>query len=262
MLLSSLGLIFAALWSHVFNALNVITIGKRQTVTWSFWFYRVVPVGACHSATLAFGNAQYLYMGVALIQFLKAFTPIVVTIFSFILLGSRPSMAIVMSLIVLCACSATTAAADVKVSGHGLLLAAASASTEAVRLVLTQYVLQDCRFTLWESQYYLAPAAAFCLVSVGWWYEGQRLLESGDLAIVANNPLIFFGAASLGIGVQLLTAAVIQGPGAVTLKVLSQIRNAGLVMIGVVLFGESVSPLQIAGYICSMMDLLLFQYQK
>jgi drug/metabolite transporter (DMT)-like permease len=91
-------------------------------------------------------------MGVALIQFLKAFTPIVVTIFSVLLLGQRPSLAIILCLITLCACSAATAAADLNVSTHGLLLAAASASTEAVRLVLTQYVLQDCRFTLWGDE--------------------------------------------------------------------------------------------------------------
>lgn len=214
------------------EAVGIIKVGKRQTVNLSFWVYRILPVGACHAATLACGNAQYLHMGVALIQILKAFTPIVVTIFSVILLGHRPSLEIIACLVVLCACSATTAAADLRVNSIGLLLSGASACTEAIRLVLTQYVLQDCRFTLWgrqvcfnfffflsfiflafasESQYYLAPAGALCLISVGWWYEGERLVESGDLSLVRNNPLIFFGAASLGIGVQLLTAAVIQG---------------------------------------------------
>jgi hypothetical protein len=32
----------------------VIVIGKRaqQQVTWQFWVTRVLPVGACHAATL------------------------------------------------------------------------------------------------------------------------------------------------------------------------------------------------------------------
>jgi hypothetical protein len=42
-----------------------------------------------------------------------------------------------------------TAAGDVSVTGAGLLLAGGSATTEAIRLVLTQFVLQDCRFSLW-----------------------------------------------------------------------------------------------------------------
>ena len=72
MLLSSLGLCFSALTAHTLAALGWITVGKQGVVTRSFWLNRVLPVGACHAATLAFGNAQYLYMGVALVQFLKA----------------------------------------------------------------------------------------------------------------------------------------------------------------------------------------------
>ena len=79
MLLSSLGLCFSALTAHTLAAVGAITVGKQGVVTRRFWLNRVVPVGACHAATLAFGNAQYLHMGVALVQFLKAFTPIVVT---------------------------------------------------------------------------------------------------------------------------------------------------------------------------------------
>ena len=83
-----------------------------------------------------------------------------------------------------------------------------------------------------------------CLVLTGMCYEGRQLLASGDLAKVAADPLSFFLAASLGLGVQLLTAAVIQGPGAVTLKVLSQARNAGLVLAGVILYDETVTTVQ------------------
>ena len=253
MLLSSLGLCFSALTAHTLAALGAITVGKQDVVTRRFWLNRVVPVGACHAATLAFGNAQYLHMGVALVQFLKAFTPIVVTAVAAVLLNDRPTRRLVVSLVVLCAGTAVTAADDVAVTAFGLFLAAGSASTEAVRLVLTQFVLQDCRFTLWESQYYLAPAAAVSLVLTGWCYEGARLRESGDLAKVAENPLVFFLAASLGLGVQLLTAAVIQGPGAVTLKVLSQARNAGLVLFGVAFYNETVTGLQSFGYVISLL---------
>ena len=115
-----------------------------------------------------------------------------------------------------------------------------------------RYVLQDCRFSLWESQYFLAPAAAVCLVATGLWYEGGVLLATGDLVLLGGAPWAVAGAASLGLGVQLLTAAVVQGPGAVTLKVLSQARNAGLVLVGVVFYGESVSPTQGAGYATSL----------
>lgn len=51
--------------------MRAIELRKESVVNPSFWMQRVLPVGACHAATLAFGNAQYLYMGIAMIQFLK-----------------------------------------------------------------------------------------------------------------------------------------------------------------------------------------------
>ena len=151
-------------------------MGKQGVVTRSFWLNRVLPVGACHAATLAFGNAQYLYMGVALVQFLKAFTPIVVTAVAALLLNDRPSKRVVMALVVLCAGTAVTAADDVAVTALGLFLAAGSASTEAVRLVLTQFVLQDCRFTLWESQVSLfqCPCPCQCRQSYDYFMEREK----------------------------------------------------------------------------------------
>ena len=42
------------------------------------WFKRVLPVGLAHAATLAFGNAVYLYLNVGFIQMLKSFTPVII----------------------------------------------------------------------------------------------------------------------------------------------------------------------------------------
>lgn len=44
----------------------------------------------------------------------------------------------------------------------------------------------------------------------------------------------------------------LQGPGAVTLKVLSQVRNAGLVLAGIVLYSEKVNTVQAGGYLVSL----------
>jgi len=61
-----------------------------------------------------------------------------------------------------------------------------------------------------ESQFYLAPAGAVCLLATGSYYEGTALWASGDVRLLQGAPLVVAGAASLGLGVQLLTAAVIQ----------------------------------------------------
>eukprot|EP00614_Pseudopedinella_elastica_P029654 CAMPEP_0172618500 /NCGR_PEP_ID=MMETSP1068-20121228/81779_1 /TAXON_ID=35684 /ORGANISM="Pseudopedinella elastica, Strain CCMP716" /LENGTH=144 /DNA_ID=CAMNT_0013424767 /DNA_START=52 /DNA_END=482 /DNA_ORIENTATION=- len=105
MLLSSLGLVFSAVTAHSLAAVGVVHIAKekRDAVTWRFWLTRVCPIGILHAATLALGNAQYLHSGVALIQFLKAFTPLVVAALSALVFKRLPTGRQAASLTVLCA---------------------------------------------------------------------------------------------------------------------------------------------------------------
>ena len=76
------------------------------------------------------------------------------------------------------------------------------------------------------------------------------------------HPHLFFLAATLGLGVQLLTSAVIQAVGSVTLKVLSQVRNAGLVVAGVVFYDETVTTTQMGGYLVSLAAFGAYNYFK
>lgn len=85
----------------------------KHRIDQRFWLEKCLPVGICHAATLAFGNAVYLFMGMALIrekprslflplrsctaisdtdvprpaEFLKAFTPIVTSVFTYCMIG-------------------------------------------------------------------------------------------------------------------------------------------------------------------------------
>ena len=158
--------------------------------------------------------------------------------------------------------TALTAAGDAHASALGLALAATSSATEALRLVLTQYVLQDMSFTIWEAQYYLSPAGGACLFVVGALVEGPKCVAAGDHAKLARFPLLFLGAATLGLGVQLLTPAVIKATSSTTLKVISQARNAGVVVFGVVVYGELIGRVQLLGYVISLVAFSFYSYLK
>ena len=195
-------------------------------------------------------------------QFLKSFTPVVVAVVSHTVLGRRERTSVWLSLLGLCFGTALTAAGDAHASALGLALAATSSATEALRLVLTQYVLQDMSFTIWEAQYYLSPAGGACLFVVGALVEGPKCVAAGDHAKLARFPLLFFGAATLGLGVQLLTPAVIKATSSTTLKVISQARNAGVVVFGVVVYGELIGRVQLLGYVISLVAFSFYSYLK
>uniref|UniRef100_A0A7S2WUA7 Sugar phosphate transporter domain-containing protein n=1 Tax=Mucochytrium quahogii TaxID=96639 RepID=A0A7S2WUA7_9STRA len=259
-LLSSLGLIFTGTLAHVMRFMGMLELPHGHLVTKKFWIRNIFPVGACHAATLSFGNAQYMFMGVALIQFLKAFTPMVVNVFVYVLLGKTKSQKVWLALLIACFGTSMTAVGNMSLNMFGLLLAAGSSSTEAIRLVLTQYALQDCKFTLMEGQYFLAPVGAFCLLALSFLFEGNRLLETGDLGKMVANPTSFFFAGSLGFGVQMLTAGVIQLTNSITLKILSQLRNSLVVLSGVLIYGEVITFGQFCGYLVSICGIVWYSW--
>ena len=77
--LSGLGQGFSAL--AAFTTCRVLKwVPAEKRVDAKFFAARMLPVGFFNATTLMFGNAVYLYLTVAFIQMLKAFTPVITMI--------------------------------------------------------------------------------------------------------------------------------------------------------------------------------------
>ena len=76
--------------------------------------------------------------------------------------------------------------------------------------MLVQYVLQNLRFGLVESLYYLAPCAALALFSASMLLELPAMRSNNALDQVAAHPMLFFFAGTLGVGVHFLSFLVVQ----------------------------------------------------
>lgn len=69
MFLSGLGLAASSLVSHLLvRVFKVVELQHANKVTTVFYLRNLLPVGASHALTLAFGNAVYLYLTVSFIQ--------------------------------------------------------------------------------------------------------------------------------------------------------------------------------------------------
>lgn len=74
--LSGLGQAFSGVAALICcRVLRVVVADKP--VNWRFFCMRMLPVGFFNAMTLMFGNAVYLFLSVAFIQMLKAFTPVI-----------------------------------------------------------------------------------------------------------------------------------------------------------------------------------------
>ena len=81
--LSGLGQAFSAVAALLCCRVFRLVVADKP-VSWRFFCTRMLPVGLFNAMTLMFGNAVYLFLSVAFIQMLKAFTPVMTMLGLFI----------------------------------------------------------------------------------------------------------------------------------------------------------------------------------
>jgi drug/metabolite transporter (DMT)-like permease len=248
---SNFGVIGSVIFSYGLVRFGIITPKKQEGVEGKNWYKRVLPVGIAHAATLMSGNWVYLYLDVGFIQMIKSFTPVVILLFQASMgVGKPATWSVIFSISIICIGTAITCTFAANYTVTGLILMVVSQSTEALRLVLTQYLLQDLKFDVFESMYRLAPASAASLFVASIIFELPKILThtSDPLVFILPRIPVFLLCSVLGLGVNLLSFIVIQMTSSLTMKVLSTARNISIVFIGIALYGENVTTNQGIGY--------------
>jgi len=280
-LLSSFGVLSSSIFTHVivdvFGVAQVSKASREIVIGPDARYWRTVfPVGALYAASLAMGNICYLYLGVGLIQMLKSSTPALIMAFSYFGGVDTPTSAVVAAValitlgtLVTCAGSAamqkpsdspSPSSVNPTFSWFGISLFFMSSSFESIRLVATQHLLTNAKFSVVEGQYFLSPPGAVCLLLLASFFEVPNALRAGALDVVAAEPLLFFLSAVLGVVVNYLGYFVIQAVGSLTLKTLGTLRNIGLVVYSVIALGEVVVQEEVVGYGVTLVGFAAYTY--
>ena len=185
-----------------------------------------------------------------------------------------PTARTVQSILAIALGTAFTTMAAPNLSVSGLAMIFLSSFSEAGRLVLTQKLLVNSKFSVLEGQYFLAPVASACLLSLAAVLELPNVFAAPAVAemegqvnslITSNTALLFLQVSTLGVLVNYLSYVVIQEVGSLSFKLLGTVRNVGLIAWGVCFMGEELTINQYAGYSISLGGLVaytIFQYNK
>lgn len=263
--LSGLGVITSGLVAHVLVRLNLVTLQRHEQVSGILWYKRVLPVGLGHAGTLAFGNLVYLYLGVGFIQMLKSFTPVMILAVGYLGKIEHPNETTIFSVLIISLGTAATCTFNEGglMNMYGLFLMFMAELTEAVRLLMTQFLLQNLKFGVVETQYVIAPASAFWLFLASGVFELQDMLAADAFGIMLAHPMPFIMASMLGLGINFLSFLVIQVTSSLTMKVLGTARNVCTILLGIVFFGEHVPGLnQGLGYTVSLLGFAAYNAAK
>lgn len=262
MFLSGLGVLFSGIVAQIVVRLGFVNLQRKEAVEGALWYKRVLPVGLAHAGTLAFGNTVYLLLNVGFIQMLKSFTPVIIMITAYIARIENPSYPVIYSILVISVGTAATCSFTPQLSLIGLFVMFMAEATEAIRLVLTQFLLQNLKFGVVEGQYVLAPASAFWLFLASAFYEFPAMQKANAFAVIVANPLTFMAASSMGLGVNFLSYFVIQATSSLTMKVLGTVRNILTILIGVMLFGEVIQFKEACGYGIALLGFAAYNAAK
>lgn len=233
----------------------------RPAPSLDYFLHNLLPIILSTAATMFCGNYSYLYLSVAFIQILKAFTP-ALTLTLCVLAGMEKfNLPLVLSVLMI---AMGTAGAVLIESGTpafhliGFLSFMMSSLTEAIRVVGAE-VLLGSRYNSAEALIYIGgPAAVVLLLGSAIWEKGVWL--SGPM-FIAHYP-VFFAAFFTSFLVNLSCFFAIQNTSSLTFKVIGCIKNVGVVWYGCVFHGEHVTAFQMVGYFVSVLGFALYSQLK
>lgn len=260
---SGIGQVASAVGAYVVTRqMQWYPLEKQDVVTRAFFINNMLPVAACSAATLIFGNYVYLHLSVSLIQMLKAFTPVITLAMLAALSIEYPTTKIVFCVVMITVGTCLTTTGEVNFSFIGMIHMLFAMITEGIKLVFSQKLLSNHKFHAFEALYNFAPATAAIMFLCSVILEFPRLLASGKYVLIFENLPLFLLAGVSGFFVNIATFFVIKRTNAVMIKVMSTARNAGLVFISVLFYGEIVTSTQGLGYLCCLVFFGLYNYYK
>jgi drug/metabolite transporter (DMT)-like permease len=252
------------LFSWVVSAVLVASGHTRleRHMTFKTWMKQVFPIGFFTAVTYATGNELYLYMSVSFIQMMKSMSPIVVL---FLLVAFKLDVLTTPKLVAVATMSAgmlVACHAEPSFNLFGLALMVVGEAAEAMRMVFFQQLLGVAQFGLIEGLFYTCPANFFFLcVGVAVFEEGE-IKKPENYERVLRNPGPYLCISALGFLVILTTLGVIQTCGSLTFKAAGQVRNIGIIIVSMAVFGDRVTVTQAVGYAINVVGFCVYQVVK
>jgi len=257
-LLTCFGQISSCLVSAILvRGFKVVPLTK---MSWRFYVQNVMAVGLATGGAMATGNSTYMYLSVSFIEILKGFTPVVTIMVQAFSGQGFPRPVAGFAVLMISIGTAISSLGEIDLNIVGLLLMLGSIYSEALRLMLTQRLLHDMRFHVLEGLYFLSPATLFWLAPLALMTDVRRMKWQEVQDSLPETWHLFVLAAVVGFLVNTSSFLVIKRTNVVMLKLLAIARNALVVVSGIVIFGDTVTPMQFVGYAITLSFFVFYNF--
>ncbi|KAJ4869788.1 putative sugar phosphate/phosphate translocator [Raphanus sativus] len=244
-----------------FLLIRVFKVVAPVKMTFEIYATCVVPISAFFASSLWFGNTAYLHISVAFIQMLKALMPVATFIMAVICGTDKPRCDVFSNMLLVSVGVVISSYGEIHFNIVGTVYQVTGIFAEALRLVLTQVLLQKKGLTLnpINSLYYIAPCS-FVFLAFPWYVLEKPTMEVSQIQF---NFWIFFSNALCALALNFSIFLVIGRTGAVTIRVAGVLKDWILIALSTVIFPEStITGLNIIGYAIALCGVVMYNYIK
>lgn len=249
-------LTFAAVGTRILQRTTNLLDGSKDVHVSKHMFLRsILPIGLLFSGSLILSNTAYLYLSVAYIQMLKAFTPVAILLISWASRIQDPNRKLMVIVLMISCGVALASHGELHFNIYGFAVQAAAVAFEASRLVMIQILLHGLKMDPLVSLHYYAPVCALINLAVLPFTEG--LAPFYDLPRI--GPLILFSNASVAFLLNVAAVFLVGAGSGLVLTLAGVFKDILLISGSVLLYGAPITPLQIFGYSVALCGLILFK---
>ncbi|XP_047155725.1 LOW QUALITY PROTEIN: probable sugar phosphate/phosphate translocator At1g48230 [Vigna umbellata] len=244
-----------------FFLVRVFKIVSPVKMTFEIYATCVVPISAFFASSLWFGNTAYLHISVAFIQMLKALMPVATFLMAVLCGIDKARCDVFLNMLLVSVGVVISSYGEIHFNTVGTVYQVTGIFAEALRLVLTQVLLQKKGLTLnpITSLYYIAPCS-FVFLFVPWYLLEKPVMEVSQIQF---NFWIFFSNAICALALNFSIFLVIGRTGAVTVRVAGVLKDWILIALSTVIFPEStITGLNIIGYAIALCGVVMYNYIK
>ena len=199
--------------------LGLVELKQGKDMTWSFYMTNIMPIGLTSAATIYFGNLAYIYLSVAFVQICKAFGPVIIMLMAFSVGVEKPTAILIFAIVTISIGTSVSSYGELHFSAIGVCVIMTAQFAEGIKLILSQILMSNLKFSVWESLYFMGPAATIWLVIGCAMHELPAIIEKEDYKKVFQRPELFLMAALGGFCVNLAVFLVVKTTSSLTLKV-------------------------------------------
>ncbi|TGZ81749.1 TPT-domain-containing protein [Ascodesmis nigricans] len=257
--------IFLTTWHMLFATIATQLLARftsileeRHNVRLSGYMYSraILPIGVCFSLGLVLNNRAYLFLSVSFIQMLKATTPVVVLLLSWLLGIKSINMKTMTNIYIIVFGVIVASYGEVAFEWNGFIAQVAGIGFEATRLALIDKLLNkpDQKMDPLVSLYYFAPICTVCNVLMYLIFEAGKMTGQ-DLARIGFWTLMLNGGAAFALNMAVLF--VIGKTSSVTYTLCGVLKDILLVSCSVIFMSSTVTALQFLGYGIALVGLVI-----